>query len=147
VPLLILARNIFDHSGPAVASLNTGASVMKTGRLLVGVLLLAGSLGARSPLDLHVSPAVSSAPATLRIRATVAPDADNRAVAIIADSESFFRSSEVQLEGDKAPRNIQIEYRDLPAGRYEIRGVLVGSRGKRLAVAYSTVTVTGIGKN
>lgn len=121
---------------------------MKTGRLVAGVLLLIGpSVGARSPLDLHVSPTVSAAPATLRIRAMVAPDADNRAVAIIADSESFFRSSEVALEGDNAPRNIHVEYRNLPAGTYEIRGVLVGPRGKQRAIAYSTVTVTGIGSN
>lgn len=121
---------------------------MKTGRLVAGVLLLIGpSVGARSPLDLHVSPTVSAAPATLRIRATVAPDGDNRLVAIIADSESFFRSSEVPLEGDKAPRNIFVEYPGLPPGAYEIRGVLVGSDGKQRAVAYSTVTVTGIGSN
>ena len=119
---------------------------MRTGSLLVGVLLLAGSsIGARSPLDLHVSPNVATAPATLRIRATVAPDADNRAVTIIADSDTFFRSSQVMLEGDKAPRNTFVEYRNVPAGTYEIRGVLVGPDGQQLAVAYNTVIVIGFG--
>jgi hypothetical protein len=94
-----------------------------------------------------VSPAVSWAPATLRIRATVAPDAANRAIAIIADSDDFFRSSEVPLEGEQAPRTTLIEYRNLPPGTYEIHGVLVGSRGKELAVAHRTVTVIAGGSN
>jgi len=94
--------------------------------------------------DVHVSPSVSVAPATVRIRVTVAPAADNRAVAIVVDSDDFFRSSEVSLEGDRAPRTIFVEYKSLPAGRYEIRGVLVGSRGQQLSVARSGVVVTGI---
>ena len=101
---------------------------MKIGMVLVGVLLLTGSpVGARSSLDVLVWPNVATAPATLRIKATVAPHADNRAVTIIADSDTFFRSSEVGLEGDKAPRNTFVEYRNVPAGTYEIRGVLAGS--------------------
>jgi hypothetical protein len=120
---------------------------MKTGSLLVGVLLLAGSsVGGHSSLDVHVWPNVATAPATLRIRATIDPDADNRAVTIIADSDTFFRSSHVTLEGDKAPRNTFVEYRNVPAGTYEIRGVLVGSDGKQLAVAYNTVRVIGFGE-
>jgi hypothetical protein len=38
-------------------------------------------------------------------------------------------SSEVPLQGECAPRTIFVEYRSLPAGTYEIRGVLVGSGG------------------
>jgi hypothetical protein len=80
---------------------------MKTATLLAGAMLLAvTSLGARQLLDLHISPSVSTAPATFKVRATVPPDADNRAITFSADSESFFRSSEVQLDGDKAPRTI-----------------------------------------
>jgi hypothetical protein len=117
---------------------------MKTGKLAAGMLLLIGpSVGARSSVDLHVSPTVATAPATLRIRATVAPNADNRAVAIIADSDYFFRSSELPLEGDNAPRNVDVEYRNLPAGTYDISGVVIGPRGKQLAIAHSTVTIIG----
>jgi uncharacterized protein (DUF2141 family) len=121
---------------------------MKTATLLAGAMLLAvTSLGARQLLDLHISPSVSTAPATFKVRATVPPDADNRAITFSADSESFFRSSEVQLDGDKAPRTILMEFRDLPAGTYEVSAVLNGAGGKQLAGAHSTVVVTGFGSN
>jgi hypothetical protein len=119
--------------------------LMKIGLLVGGLLVSAGSgLGAGPMFDVHVSPSVSAAPATVRIRVTVAPAADNRAVAIAVDSDDFFRSSEVALEGDRAPRTIFIEYKSLPPGRYEIRGVLVGSRGQQVGVARSGIVVTGI---
>jgi hypothetical protein len=74
---------------------------------------------------------------------TVAPDAANRALDVMADSETFSRSSEVTLEGARAPRTIFVEYPSLPAGTYEVRGVLVGSRGQALAVAHTNIMVTG----
>jgi hypothetical protein len=88
---------------------------------------------------------VTAAPATVAVRVTVPPDAANRAVAVALDCDGFFRSSEVPLDGDRAPRSIFLEYRDLPPGSYEIRGVLVGSRGEALATAQIMVTVTGLG--
>lgn len=119
---------------------------MRVGALVVATMLFAGSpLVARPTIELRVSPIVSAAPATVRIQVTVAPHAANRAVAIAADSDAFFRSSEVALEGEKAPRNVMVEYRNLPSGVYEVRGVLVDVHGKEVAVARSTVTVTGIG--
>ena len=118
---------------------------MKILALAAGLLVLAASRpGAAPMLDVHVSPSYSAAPATVRIRVTVAPAADNRAVAIVADSEDFFRSSEVPLEGDRAPRTVFVEYRSLPAGTYQIRGVLVGSHGQQLAVAHRDVVVSGV---
>ncbi len=117
---------------------------MKIGALITGFLLFSGPhVGAGALLDVHASPSFSSAPATVRIRVTVAPDAANRGLAVIADSGSFSRSSEVTLEGDRAPRTIIVEYPSLPAGAYEVRGVLVGSRGQALAVAHTNITVAG----
>ena len=121
---------------------------MRLGALAIGVALIVGSpLGAEPKLDLRVSPAVSAAPATLQIRITIPPNPKNRAVAIVADSDAFFRSSELALAGEKSPRNIVIEYRSLPPGTYEIRSVLVDVHGEEVAVARSTATVTGLGSN
>ena len=117
---------------------------MKIATFVVGGLLFTGlGVGARPTLDLYVTPAVSFAPSTLRIRATIAPDADNRAIAIVAESDGFFRSSELPLAGDRAPRTIFLEYRGIPSGTYEVRGIVVGSRGNELAVAQRTVNVIG----
>jgi hypothetical protein len=55
---------------------------------MLAAMLCAGSpLVARPTIELHVWPMVAPAPATLRIRVTVPPHAENRAVAIVADSE------------------------------------------------------------
>src|SRR5438105_832845 len=70
--------------------------------------LLMAALGQRpmgnAPLTVRVSPTVSFAPATVFIRASVEADADNRAIAVSAESNDFYRSSEVPLDGDHAPR-------------------------------------------
>jgi hypothetical protein len=116
---------------------------MRIGALVLAAMLCAGSpLVARPTIALHVSPMVAPAPATIRIRVTVPPHAENRSVAIGADSDAFFRSSEVALEGEKAPRNVIVEYRSLPSGIYEVRGVLVDARGEEVAATRSIVTAT-----
>ena len=59
-------------------------------------------LGAGERMTMKVSPAVAFAPANLIVRATVDADADNRAIEIVAESTDFYRSSEIQLDGDQA---------------------------------------------
>jgi len=119
---------------------------MRLGALVLAISLVGGSsLGAKPTLDLHVSPAVSTAPATVRIRITVPPDAGNRALAITADSDVYSRSSQVPLEGENSPGNIFLEYRNLPAGTYQVRGVLMNGQGKQVAVAQSILTIVGMG--
>jgi len=51
------------------------------------------------------------------------------------------RSSQVELEGDKAPRTSIFQYRDVPAGEYEVRGVLIGRDGHERAIAQRSVMV------
>jgi hypothetical protein len=118
---------------------------MKTGALVLGVTLLAASpLGAQSELNMRVSPLLSSAPATVMIQIIVAPDEDNRAIAIAAEGDAYFRSSSVPLDGADAPHVIALEYRNLPPGTYEIRGVLLGTSGKQRAMTRRSITVTGL---
>jgi hypothetical protein len=120
--------------------------VIKVALLSLGMLALATvPSGARSSLDMRVSPAVSMEPAFLRIQYVVDPHPDNRAVLITVESSDFFRSSEIHLEGDRAPRTSTIEYRNVPAGVYEISAVLAGSDGRERAVAHRTLTVIGLG--
>ena len=60
---------------------------------------------------------------------------------IIAESPDFYRSSEVQLEGDKAPRTSRIEFRNLPPGTYDVRVMLLDSGGQQRASARQQVNV------
>jgi hypothetical protein len=75
---------------------------------------------------LKVTPAVAFAPANLVVRAIVESDADNRAIAVVAESEDFYRSSEIQLDGDHAPRTSTFEFRSLPPGNYSVQAMLIG---------------------
>ena len=109
---------------------------MKARSILFGLLMLSASLplGATEPMMVKVSPAVCFAPANLIVRATIVSNADNRSVEIVAESDEFYRSSEIQLDGDHAPRTSQFEFRSLPPGMYEIRATLYGTNGERATV-------------
>jgi hypothetical protein len=110
---------------------------------LLGILMLTTTLplGAGERITIKVSPAVSFAPANLIVRTMIAADADNRAVEIIAESPDFYRSSEIQLEGDKAPRTTMFEFRSLPSGTYEVRANLIGVGGQQRAFVRQQINV------
>jgi hypothetical protein len=101
--------------------------------------------GAKEPLAMQVSPAISFAPANLVIRTRLEPDADNRAMEVIAESGDFYRSSAIQLEGDRAPRTVTFEFRSLPPGEYEVTAVVIGTAGQQRALARSHVNVMETG--
>jgi hypothetical protein len=117
--------------------------LMKVRAVLFGILIVASTLpiGAGERLTLKVSPAVAFAPANLVVRATILADAANRAVEIVAESADFYRSSEIQLEGDRAARTNMFEFRSLPPGTYEVRASLLGSRGETRAMIRQQVNV------
>lgn len=102
-------------------------------------------LGAGERMTLKVSPAVAFAPANLIVRAMVVADADNRAIEIIAESPDFYRSSMIQLEGEKAARTSQFEFRSLPPGTYEVRANLLGSHGESRALIRQQINVIASG--
>lgn len=114
--------------------------------VLCGILTVASiSLTAGEPLKLKVSPLVSFAPAFVRIQATIETDPDNRAVEITADSDDFYRSSRIQLEGDKAARTNIFEFPGLPEGRYKVTATLFGSYGRPRGHVRQTVDVVSRG--
>ena len=119
---------------------------MKLRMLLVGLLVAsAGSLGADARLSMKVSPAVAFAPANLTMRATVVPDSRNRTLQIIAESDGYYRSSEVQLDGERAPRTTLMYFRSVPGGVYQVRATLKGEGGQELAFAQYDVNIVESG--
>jgi hypothetical protein len=110
---------------------------------LFAVVILAltspGAAGER--LSVKVSPTVAFAPANLTIRTMVEADSENHAVRISAESPDFYRSSEVGLEGEHAPRTTTFEFRGLPMGTYEIRATLLGASGSQRALVRQQVDV------
>jgi hypothetical protein len=119
---------------------------MKAQFWLIGVLLVgAASVGGQDRLTMRVSPSVAFEPANLVIRMRIERNEDNRAVEIEADSSYFYRSSEIQLDGERAPRTTRFEFRSLPGGNYNITARLKGSGGEELAVVRSKVNVMASG--
>jgi len=120
---------------------------MKLGLALVGILLVAAAspTGAGERMILKVTPAVAFAPANLVVRAVVETDADNRAIAVVAESDDFYRSSEIQLDGDHAPRTNTFEFRSLPPGHYSVKAVLMGRSSEPLLTLRQQVDVMASG--
>jgi hypothetical protein len=120
---------------------------MKVRVALLGVSMMIAvvPLGAGERMTMKVSPAVAFAPANLIVRAMVVADADNRALQIIAESQDFYRSSMVQLEGDRSARTSMFEFRSLPPGRYEVRANLFGANGAQRASLRQQINVMASG--
>ena len=92
-------------------------------------------LKARDTLTMRVSPLVSFAPAFLTVQAVVETSDENRALEVIAESPDFYTSSQIPLNGAKAPRVSVFQFRDLPTGTYDMTGILFGARGQRAATS------------
>ena len=92
-------------------------------------------------LRMAVSPALSFAPSTLRIRVRLEPNNQNRGLAVIADSGGFYRSSEVQLDGEQAPKTITIEFRGVPGGSYQVSSIVLDQSGRTRASVSQDVNV------
>jgi hypothetical protein len=115
---------------------------MKVRMMMAGLLVLvSGVLGASDRLSMRVSPAVAFAPANLVVRTLIEADAANRAIEIVAESPAFYRSSEIQLDGEHAPRTTMFEFRSLPSGNYSVRAVLKGQGGHELVTVERKVNV------
>jgi len=111
--------------------------------LVAAALFLSSGLfvTAKEPLTMAVSPVQSFAPTNLTIRVHLEPDADNRALVVVAESGEFYRSSRIQLDGVDAPRMISLEMRNLPGGTYDVRGALINSTGRERAAVRTHVFV------
>jgi len=96
------------------------------------------------PLTLAVTPPLSLAPATVKIRAQIDPSAANRTLTIVADGSAFYRSSEFQLDGEEAPKTIEVFFPHLPGGEYDVYAYLTDGLGQRRAVAHRPVRVIGM---
>jgi hypothetical protein len=119
---------------------------MKLTAALFGILMLAGApMGADERITIKVSPAVAFAPANLVVRATIPADSDNRAVQIVAESTDFYRSSEMPLEGERAPRTTTFEFRSLPSGTYQVSANLMGADGRSRGIIRQQVNVIASG--
>ena len=95
----------------------------------------ARALNGGEMLQMQVSPAIQRAPALLTIRVLVESSPENRLLRVVAESPTFYRSSEVEIDGVNATPLRVFQFRGLPGGRYDVTGVLVGTQGRRAMVS------------
>jgi hypothetical protein len=96
-------------------------------------------------MSMKVSPRQALAPVNLRVSVRVEPNAENRILTIVADSPQFYRSSQIPLEGDRAPKMFTIEYPNVPGGQYEVTSVLLNTIGRERATIRETARVVPVG--
>jgi hypothetical protein len=109
--------------------------------IAIAWLLLAGQLGSSDAVSVSVSPTVAREPARITVRVSIEPNPDNRGLEVVAESATFFRSSYLQLEGDRAARTNVFQYRDLPAGDYNVRVVVLDADGSEEGVAVTKLRI------
>jgi hypothetical protein len=93
------------------------------------------------PLRLRLAAHVVSAPADFSGLVRVTPNADYRLLRVVLDSDNFYRSSDIQLEGERSPRNHFLWWRSLPAGTYRIVVTVFGTQGLRTQVTQEFLVV------
>jgi hypothetical protein len=108
---------------------------------LTVLLSSAAGVTARQPLTVSVSPIQSFAPTTLTVRVHMEPSADNRILEVVVESDEYYRSSRVSLDGQDAPPTTSLEFRNLPSGTYEVRGALIDGLGHDRAATRTRVIV------
>jgi len=113
--------------------------------MLVAVILVTGTLlaPAKEIVEIRVRGHYYAAPATVPVVIAVEPRSENRTLVVEADGEEYFRSSEVELDGEKEKRLHSLEFTRLPAGEYILRAQ-VKSKSGVLATAVRELVVTGI---
>ena len=99
------------------------------------MLVCAVALDASEQVRVRVSPQNTMGPADVLVYVTLERSADNRLLRVSAESESFFRSSELSLEGEGSARISILRFRELPAGEYDVTADVIGADGHRRAVA------------
>ena len=115
---------------------------MKLAVLCGAALFLAtGSLSADAPLSMRVSTRVAIQPVDVVIHTFAARNADNRAIQVVVESSDFYSSSEMTLDGDRAPLSKEFRFRELPSGDYTVIATLIGRGGKPRATATDEVRV------
>jgi hypothetical protein len=117
-------------------------------RALISILAVLGVIAIARPdvsgdvpLAMTIAPHLSFAPADLRVRLDVTPNVRNRSLLLVAESDEFYRSSEMPLDAADAPRSFTIQFRGLPPGAYSVSSEVKDADGERCAFVHQEITV------
>jgi hypothetical protein len=112
--------------------------------VLVGITAAVALAHAAARVQVEVYPRVAMAPATLKLTARVERHPDNRLLRISLDCERFYAASEIELEGDRAPRTHQLPLIEgIPAGPCVVLAEVATVTGQVLRSTAVDVEVVG----
>ena len=112
--------------------------------IIISAALITPSSPAKELVEIKVRGYYFAAPATVPVTIAVEPGARNRALVVEADSDDYYRSSLVELDGDKEKRLHLVEFKSLPAGEYTLRARVMASKTEVIGSAVEGLVVTGI---
>ena len=95
-------------------------------------------------LTLRLTPRFVSAPGYLRSLIRVAPHEANRTLRVEIDSDGYYRSSDIQLDGASAPTSHFVDWKEVPAGKYDLRVSVLGAGDDPRVVRTVNFQVLGI---
>jgi hypothetical protein len=111
--------------------------------LTTALLLMTTFRGTATDLvEIRVNGHYFAEPATVMITVAIEPDQANRTLRVEADGDSMFRSTEVPLDGKSEKRLHTVEFKNLPAGQYELRAEVLSATKVR-GTALQDLEVTG----
>jgi hypothetical protein len=120
---------------------------MRTAIVTTGLIVLGALSDPQSPakeiVEIKVHGYYFAAPATVPMTIAVEPGEKNRVLVVEVDSDNYFRSSGVELDGEKEKRLHALEFRSLPAGEYTLRAEVRSKTGV-LGTATGGLVVTGM---
>ena len=99
-------------------------------------------LPAKEVVEITIRGHFYPAPATVPITIAVEPGEDNRALTVEMESDDFYRSSMLELDGKNEKRLHMVEFKSLPPGAYVVRAQ-VKSKSQVLGTAVNELVVTG----
>jgi len=95
-------------------------------------------------LVLSVTPQISFAPATLRVKVQVPPEPANRLLVVTLDGEDYFRSTDIQLDGADAPKTSWWDIPHVPQGDYDLSARVYDSSAHLVSSTHREVIVKGM---
>lgn len=112
------------------------------GLVVFAGILIGSHTSADEAISITVRPAVATYRGNAQLKVLVARDDKNRSLVWEVDGPSYYRSSEVQLNGAASPRSFVFMMRELPAGEFEIRAT-VKRNDRTSSTDRGSITVIG----
>jgi len=113
-------------------------SLMRKLGVVFVLACLASSVNAGPRLKVYIGQASR---AEVIVQALVEQAPENRALEVVAESEDFYRSSMIELDGERAPRLNSMVLKKMPSGLYEVTVIVLNAKGDTIARDFKWVRV------